>query len=257
MADRPTLAQHALVLQTYKDQLTATGKVDHAQVASATDLPLAVVRQAWSKGWSDQPPALLPIRDIIERARIAARARVAKAQRQMLRAEAAETRDAAQDIASQIAVETFASRQGLIAAQGLLSSAAQLIHATSPVRERIIQDIADVAADPDQPLAKLLRIMREVGEFSQTAMAVFKQYAEVNGKLLGKPDVKVAHEHEVKVPQGAEAIQELRRMVDVFRRFTPPGTVPLLEPPPPVQVIDVGVPETAEAVTDEEPPSDA
>lgn len=245
--DRPTQQQYDSLLQVFRDQLSATGKHNYAQAADITGLPIEVVKRGWLKGWTNEPPALLAIRDVIERARIQARAKLARVQKKLLNQQVADAADAAADTAAQFAIETFATRQALLATQRILSQAAQLTHAAEPLLQQLVKDLALLAENPDAPMAQRMMALRDISEFTRTAMFIHKFYVENQDKILGRPDVTVLHKHE-SVPQGKEAVDNLLAFMQAMRRHAPPGTIPLLEPPPPIQVIDASVPEGAEVV---------
>lgn len=243
--EKPSEEEYNLLVRAFKLQLTQTGRTNFESAGIAAGVSTSVARMAWYKGWTTRP-VFLPIRSVIERARLLARGRVAKASRQLLAAEVEVERDAATDIAQQFAVELIASRQGLLAAQALISNAAQLSHALEPVRARLVKELAEVAADEDASVARLMRVMREVAEFTQISLNVAKQQVDVHDRIVGKREGVPPPPP----PQAAqkEKLDMLLAFMSSLRRHVAGGVIPMLEPPPPTQVIEDAIPTTAEAV---------
>lgn len=221
---RPTQKQYDLLVKTFSDQVTAHGKPDFPHAAAIAQVTAKDARMAWFRGWRDEPPVLVPINQIVERSRIAARAKMARAHRRLLDADLKAATDASEDLAAQVAVELFASRQALVAAQEMISTSAQLIHGARPVRDRLLQTFAEASADPDIPQSKLLRIMREINEHALVSMQFFKLYTETQNKRMGKADLTIEHKHEV-VPSGEQALENMKAFLDSMKKYAPKSLV--------------------------------
>lgn len=224
-APRPSQEEWDLIFEAFAQEGDRIMKV-----VKATGCEPAVVRQAWVKGWPGKPgtksrldpntgnmipgtptvPALLPIKDIMERVTLQARAARERIYRSTMQAHERLMSDAQEDALRQRALEATAVRTSMMLADHAVRNALDIQIAARPLHEALAVRMQERAADPDATVGSILKALREAAEIGRLATQQLEAAQQLEQKHLGA--VKVAFDgEEKKSPE--QLVGELKRML--------------------------------------------
>lgn len=200
MLTRPPQHVFDALVRVFRTQEQAGERISYSQAAAITGVDVRTARRAWQRGWEDMPPVLPPIKEMLHREKLEARAALEKARRKTIKIQERNISTAREDAELSRAFEAFASRKALVASEQLVSDAAQMLHAAKPVREKLVQLMHDAAADPDVSIGKLLALQRQLAEYSEIAVKTLEKAMVIEHRRLGRPDLIIKNEGPGAVP---------------------------------------------------------
>lgn len=201
-----------------------------AKVAKATRVDAATVRQAWAKGWGGVPgrraavdsvtgerippvaaiPALLPIKDILERANLHAKAAREKIYRATVDTQERLVRDAHDDALRQRALEAVAVRTSMMLADQSVKNALDIQLASRSLHEALAVRMQELASDPDARVGSILKSLREAAEIGRLATQQLEAAQALEQKFTGS---SVTHFDGAEKKSPTQLVSELRRLL--------------------------------------------
>jgi hypothetical protein len=160
----------------------------HTAVAKTMNIPSAVVRKAWARGWPGSPgmPGMLPIREVIFREKQVGRARRNSAMKAITDTKMAELKTAVDDQARARALEGLAVRQGMMVAAELQNSTLQMLLAAQRLRESTMAALQEIGEDPTTPMSKRLAIANTLSEIAERDSKTLERMQTVERRFMGE-----------------------------------------------------------------------
>lgn len=181
-------------------------------------------KRAWEEGWAQQKskPWALPIRDVLKREQIEARAALAREKDDLIN-----DRRIARQQSLQEAIEAgFSDIVDSRAKQGKVIRAARdnsiatliisqkLLRAAVPMADKIAQSLEHENLDVFQRM----RILRQLGRFTHDAIEMSQIVDEMERKALGEPDTVLEVQHGIHMTLD-EAKHTLAEIADVLEAY--------------------------------------
>jgi len=199
------------------------------KVAKHTSQPITLVQRAWTVGWPGRAarpekrddegnilqervpptPPLLPLQEVIHRAKLHARKAREKVYRETVKAHTDLISDATNDAMRQRGLEALAVRTALMLGDQATKNALQLQLATVPMYENLAAKLHAMAADPDKSAGAIMKVLREVGEIGRLAVQQVETAMVLERKHLGVAEGMFKHEVERSSDDVMKDIQRL------------------------------------------------
>lgn len=180
--------QYDVLVETFR----SVGRPDFAEVALLSGVPAATVKEAWNKGLGlSKGGPLPPIRDLFLSEKTRARATRAKLHAKLMDRSIKATEQAHEDNALSAALEGLVARSALMAADELVNQVRTLSASMRPLVESLARDLYGMSEDKDVSTAMKLSYVTNVTKVFKDAMDAIERAQKIEGKFLGRPDVKI------------------------------------------------------------------
>lgn len=203
--ERPTRSTYDAIVALYRkidrDNPKGVTASTHTEVGRILRIPTAVARRAWHKGWQGEPgragvpgvsaatpstPTLPPVKDLMLRERVLARAKRNRTIRNIVDTRTKELEAAVDDAAEARALEGFGVRQLMMVGVELQANTLQLLLASQKMRESVIEGIQAVADDPRTPISKRLQIMNTLSEIAERDSKTLERAQLLERRFMGE-----------------------------------------------------------------------
>lgn len=211
---RTTLEQYEKLVAAYNEELGA-----HTRAAKAAGVSVNTARRAYTTGLGKDMPA---IQTIIQRSMVEARAKLARyestaAEEQEVAAQAAK---ALADSRAMQARSLRLSRNNSIASMGMGSN---LLRAGIHLSSRVETLMSDSNWMPSPSTA--VSLLRGITDINRQAIEMAKMSEEMEARILGQPDLVMAHVS-MTPDQAVLVMQETERTMNRLRRRAARGDLP-------------------------------
>lgn len=194
------------------------------EVSRMCSVHWATAKRAWSRGWADQKskPWALPIRDVLKREQIEARAALERERHNLVN----DQRIARQQSLQKAIEDSFSdivdsrSKQGKVIRGARDNSIAALIVSQKLLRSAVplADKIAASLDDEHLDVFQRMRLLRQLGRFAHDAIEMSQIVDDMERKALGEPDtiLEVQHGVHMTADEAKATLQDLSEVLADF-----------------------------------------
>lgn len=194
-----------------------------AAAAKAAGVTRKTAIRAWDRGYLNTAEWAEPIKDVLAREQVIARARLARvaAGEEMATAVAEAAR---LDASAQRREEAAIVRESRVGSMVLLRTVSQLAVSVQPLIHRLAAILDDRASDPNTTAEEILEVLEQVGRFARDANRCGETAVRLERLMLGEPETALATIMKEATPQ--DALYRLGALRESVARLGAKGKLP-------------------------------